>query len=546
MAADRPSPGLVTRLEIAAVLRKPALLAGIPNERSLNFRMKKQSIMVVEDERIIARDIQATLQRAGYHVPSLAASGEEAVAIASRVKPDLVLMDIVLQGQMDGIMAAGRIRQDFGIPVIYLSSYGDPPILERAKATEPIGYILKPYEEKDLLTTIEMVLHQYQASQERAESALLASEARFRAIFDTCALGIALVNREGRFLETNGALREILGCESAEMVRKTITDFAHPGDQEEESSLFKELMDGKRDQYRLQKREFSKAGKVIWVQLTASVFPGSGSSESRRFAVRMTEDITEQKHLEEQFLRAQRMECIGMLASGLAHNLGNVLVPVTAGVGLLQPLLTEPSGSQTLAVMDGSLRRAVGIVRQLLTLGRGEDGQMVPMLPRDLLEEIGRFVRELFPKSIQTRIRVPAEPQAIMGDANALHQALLNLCANARDAMPQQGSLVMSIENTAVDAAKARLHPGIKAGPFVVFSVKDTGSGMSEDVIERIFDPFFTTKPTGQGTGLGLSTTLGIIKRHKGFIEVESQPGKGTEFRLYIPALETVVPSAAG
>jgi len=504
--------------------------------------MKKQSIMVVEDERIIARDLQATLQRAGYDVPGLAASGEEAVAAAAKLKPDLVLMDVVLQGQMDGITAAGQIHQRLGIPVIYLSSYGDPPILERAKATEPIAYVLKPYEEQDLLTTIEVVLHQYQTSRGRAEATLLASEARFRAIFETSPLGITLVNRKGQFVETNAAWREMLGYAGADLRELTIAECAHPEDRAAECQLFQELMRGQRDRYRLQKRARCQSGKVIWVRVTASTFPTAGQADGHRFAVRMVEDITEQKQLEEQFLRAQRMECIGVLASGLAHNLGNVLSPLTTGVALLQPALTDASACQTLAIVDASLQRAVGIVRQLQALGRGGNGKMAPLQPGALLEEIARFVRELFPQSIQTRTTVPAGLRTITGDANELHQVLLNLCTNARDAMPDHGSLYLSAANAEVDAATASRHPGSKPGPFVVLSVRDTGSGMTPEVMEKIFDPFFTTKPAGRGTGLGLSTVFGIIKRHGGFLEVQSQPNTGTEFRVYLPATDPAEP----
>jgi PAS domain S-box-containing protein len=497
--------------------------------------MKKQSIMVVEDERIIARDLQATLQRAGYDVPSLAASGEEAVATATRLKPDLVLMDIVLQGQMDGIMAAAQIRH-LGIPVIYLSSYGDQPIVDRAKATEPIGYVLKPYEERDLLTTIQVVLHKFRTSRDRAEAELLASEARFRAIFETSPVGIALINCDGRFVEVNRAFEQATGYEGAALGAMSILDRSHPEDRASEQRMFEELMAGKRDRYQMEKREFTREGKCVWLRISANRFPGGHDANSGRFAVRMAEDITLQKLLHDQLLRAQRMECIGTLSSGIVHNLGNVLVPVGAGIGMLHGMVTDEAALNLISTMEQSVHRATGIIRQLLSFGRGDDGQMVKLAPDVLLDEVGRFVRDLFAKTIQITLVVDPAIRAIHGDSNELHQALLNLCTNSRDAMGDSGKLWISARNVMVSPEKAKMYPEVTAGLFVAISVRDNGPGMSSDVAERIFDPFFTTKPAGKGTGLGLSTTLGIIKRHKGFIEVDSEPGKGTEIRLLIPA----------
>lgn len=502
--------------------------------------MKALTILIVEDEKIVARDLQATLERAGYHVPVLVASGEEAILQAERLRPDLVLMDIVLQGQMDGITAASRIRQQFGIPVIYLSSYGDQAMLERAKSTEPIGYVLKPYEEKDLLTNLEVALHQFQASRQREEKALLASEARFRVIFSASPLGIGLMNRQGRCVDSNPALQRMLGYGPKELRELSLSDYTHPENRAAEARLFEELIGGQSQSYEFEKRIIRKDGEISWLRVHACHFPHAAAEGAEAsFTLHMVEDISDAKVMEEQLLRAQRMEVIGTFTSGLAHNLNNILTPVTVGLDLLRPVCAEEPARSTLDTMETSLYRGSAIVRQLLGFGRGIEEHKVVFEPGQLLGEVHALVRELFPKTVLTEVRVPAGLWTLEGDSNQLHQALLNLCANARDAMPNGGRLCLGAENASVDERLARLHPGVQPGPYVVLAVSDTGLGISPEIMGKLFSPFFTTKPFGKGTGLGLSTTLGIVKRHKGFIDLESQVGKGTQFRLYLPALTT-------
>lgn len=508
--------------------------------------MTESKILIVEDERIVARDLRTTLQHAGYQVVGTAASGEEAILIAEGSKPDLVLMDIVLQGEMDGISAAGRIRNVLGIPTIYLSSYGDQSILERAKTTEPIGYVFKPYEEKDLLTTIQVALYQYQTNRHRAETALLSSESRFRSIFETAPCGIALVNREGRILETNPAWKSMFGYADNEMHNKTVYELVHAENRGLEGRQFTDVFENRRERYQAVIRGVRKDGAVIWMRASASRFQKPEEEIESQYALCMAEDITEEKNVQEQFLRAQRMESIGTLASGLAHNLNNLLCPAVLGLSMIRPTLKEDSMIKVVNTMESSMHRAVGIIRQLLHFGKGVQGRPEVMKADGILEEAVQLVRGFFPRSIKVNTCISSDIWNIRVDANQLHQALLNLCTNAKDAMPNGGELTVSAENVRVGIAQARLHPGVKAGPFVVMSVADTGIGMTREVMDRIFQPFYTTKPAGIGTGLGLVSTLNIVKQHGGFIETQSEPNKGTVFRIFLPAFvktESVVVS---
>jgi nitrogen-specific signal transduction histidine kinase/CheY-like chemotaxis protein len=247
-------------------------------------------------------------------------------------------------------------------------------------------------------------------------------------------------------------------------------------------------------------------------------------------------DITERKKLEAQLYRAQRLESIGQLASGIAHDLNNILAPLVMVAPLLRMEIKAPETLRLVDILEANTKRGVEVVKQILTFSRGlKAGKgLVPLRP--LLKEVINVLDETFPKSIALRSSIPEDLWMVEGDATQLHQVLMNLSVNARDAMPDGGTLTLAAENMVVDELYASMSPGAKPGPYVVWLVADTGTGIPPEDLDRIFDPFFTTKEPGKGTGLGLSTALGIVRNHGGFLKVESKPGKGTQFRVYLPA----------
>jgi len=255
-------------------------------------------------------------------------------------------------------------------------------------------------------------------------------------------------------------------------------------------------------------------------------------------------DITHSKKLEAQFLRTQRLESIGVLAGGIAHDLNNVLAPILMSGHLLEMNSDSPERGKWISSILTSTQRAANLVRQILTFARGTDGRRAPMQPQHLLEELRKILNETLPKSIRLRINDAPDARTIVADATQLHQVLMNLCINARDAMPNGGELTVAVANVELDEHDATTNGKVSPGPYVVFSVTDTGSGMTPEICERIFDPFFTTKEIGKGTGLGLSTALGIVKSHGGFINLDSKPGQGSCFKVYLPAQTTVQPGA--
>jgi PAS domain S-box-containing protein len=249
-------------------------------------------------------------------------------------------------------------------------------------------------------------------------------------------------------------------------------------------------------------------------------------------------DITEKKQLEAQFLRAQRLESLGTLASGIAHDFNNILTPILAVAQLLPlkfPNLDENS-QQLLRILEDNTKRGADLVKQILSFSRGVEGSRTVVQIRHLVSDVARVAQRTFPKSIETQTDVARDLWTVFADATQLHQVVMNLVVNARDAMPDGGILNISAENLWIDENYARMYVDAKVGPYVVMTIADTGTGIPPEIIDRIFDPFFTTKEVGKGTGLGLSTVMGIIKSHSGFVNMYSEVGKGSRFKVYLPS----------
>jgi len=243
--------------------------------------------------------------------------------------------------------------------------------------------------------------------------------------------------------------------------------------------------------------------------------------------------------------RAQRLETIGMLASGIAHDLNNVLSPIILSAPLLREHATDPDHLRLIASLEKSAERGVELVRQILSFAHGAGSVQQRLQLRELLVEAHSMAAETFPKSICVVDEIPDNLWPVLADPTQIHQILLNLCVNARDAMPRGGTLTLGAENCLLDEVTARRVEGGKPGAWVVLQVEDTGSGIAPEVLTQIWEPFFTTKGAGKGTGLGLSTVRGVVANHKGFVSVKTQPGSGTTFRVYLPAADEMAATGA-
>ncbi len=278
----------------------------------------------------------------------------------------------------------------------------------------------------------------------------------------------------------------------------------------------------------------SKTGSQIAGDVRVSLV--NSSPNMPKFFLVLVTDITEKKQMEAKFMRAQRMESIGTLAGGVAHDLNNIFSPILLSLPLLRYPLDPADLNETLNLVESSAKRGALIVKQLLTYARGRSGKKINMQLAHLVKDMDNIIRETFPRNITVDFQRIQELWIVQGDPTQIHQILLNLCVNARDAMPQGGTLRVEMENRLLDEDFARGNPESKAGPYVCIRVSDTGTGILPEHIDKIFDPFFTTKEIGKGTGLGLATVLGIVKTHGGFIKVNSTVGQGTTLEVFLPA----------
>jgi two-component system cell cycle sensor histidine kinase/response regulator CckA len=360
------------------------------------------------------------------------------------------------------------------------------------------------------------------------------NEDRFRLLVDSNVQGVIFWGRDGRITGANDAFLRLVHHTRADLeesrinwVALTPQEYAHL----DQRALAQIAATGTCEPY--EKEYVLKDGTRVSILLGAAAF-----KDDPEEGVCFILDLTERKKLEQQFLRAQRMESIGTLAGGIAHDLNNILAPIMMSIDILKLTATDSHAKAILETIAVSSRRGADIVRQVLSFARGMEGERMVVQPSHLLKDMETIIKDTFPKNIHLALSLPDGSCGILGDPTQLHQILLNLCVNARDAMPDGGSLTIAVENSVLDEQYASMHFEAMAGRYVAISVTDSGQGMPPTVIEKIFDPFFTTKELGKGTGLGLSTVRAIVKSHGGFINVYSEPGRGTTFKIYLPAMD--------
>src|SRR5262245_43762031 len=373
----------------------------------------------------------------------------------------------------------------------------------------------------------------------RIAASLRLSEARLAGILDSAMDAIVTVDESQRIVLFNAAAEKMFRCSAEEALGQSLDRFI--------PDRFREAH---RDHIRVfgetnvTQRTMGKLRSLFGLRSDGEEFPIEASisqidADGHKLFTAIIRDVTEKKRLESQFLRAQRMESIGTLAGGIAHDLNNVLSPILTAIELLQMRFTDESGQRLLSILHTNAMRGSEMVKQVLSFARGIEGEHIPLQASHLIKEIVKILADTMPKSIDITFSIETELWAVSGDATQLHQVLMNLCVNARDAMPDGGKLRIEAENVEIDEHYARMNVEAKPGKYVSIGVIDTGLGIPEQNLTKIFDPFFTTKEHGHGTGLGLSTVAGIVRSHGGFVNVYSEIGRGARFRVYLPAIES-------
>jgi len=502
--------------------------------------MNRPRILIVEDEAIVAMDLKLQLLDLGYAAAGLASTGEEAIALAESLQPDLVLMDISLGSGMDGIEAANLVQAK-GIPVVFLTAFADEATLARAKETGPYGYLLKPFEERTLHSTIEMALYRH-----RMEKELKVSETRMRAIIENALELVVILDPTGVLTYSSPSGAKILGYRIGEKLGTPAIELNHPHDRGIFFTVMKGLLQAPGKSHAMEIRVLHKDGsyRLMEGKLHSAVdVPGVLGIvvNARDITERRLVEI-ERQTMESKVQQAQKLESLGVLAGGIAHDFNNLLMGIMghAGLALLDVSADHPL-HRRLHQIEVAATRAAELTNQLLAYsGRGKF-QIQPLSLSRLVDEMENLLETVISKKAVLEHRFAPDLPLIDGDPTQIRQVIMNLITNASDALSERtGKIAISagvIETGALTPCLAGTPPD---GPSVFLEVTDTGSGMTPETLLRIFDPFFTTKFTGRG--LGLAAVLGIMRGHHGAIQVISQPGQGTTFRLLFPCSEQTTP----
>jgi two-component system, cell cycle sensor histidine kinase and response regulator CckA len=450
---------------------------------------------------------------------------------------DLILADFSL-ASFNGLEALSlAVKSAPETPFIFLSgTLGEDCAIEAVRSGAH-DYVLKD-RMKRLLTVIPRALQEAEERRRRRQA-----ESRVRELAEMvnqAREAIIITDLQGRIISWNAGAEHLFGWKSDEVLGKASAeifsdDMHQPFSSSREETATKGAWSGEMHLH-------ARSGNAVIVESRQTLIRDEAGAP--RAYLSINSDITDRKRLEEQFLRAQRMENIGLLAAGIAHDLNNVLAPMLMAAPMLREWVAEPAGLRMIDLLEKSAERGSGLVRQILAFAQGVSSEHRLVQAKTVLREIVAVVAGTFPKIINLEENIPGELWPMKASPIQLHQVLLNLCVNARDAMPEGGTLRLQAQNCLLDPDSALTIPGGFAGAFVVLHVEDTGTGIAPAVLERMWEPFYTTKESDKGTGLGLSTVRGIVKSHGGFMEVRTELGRGTAFRAYFPAAENAGPSA--
>jgi PAS domain S-box-containing protein len=495
--------------------------------------MSTVKILVVEDEAIVAHDLKNSVESLGYEVPAIVASGEEAVQKALELSPDLVLMDIMLNGEMDGIEAAGRIRQKIDLPVIYLTAYADEDTLGRAKATTPFGYIIKPFDERGLQVGIEVALYKHKMDME-----LKRSKEWLATVLQSIGDAVIATDHDGRVTFMNPVAEDLTGWRREEAAGQDL------------SKVFNIINEETRAIVKNPVAKVLKTGLIVGLAnhtilisrnaveryINDSAAPVKDEKGNISGVVLVFRDVTAKKQIEQELLQARKLESLGILAGGIAHDFNNILTGILGNITLTKMYIEKDSKVHaTIEAAEKASMRAKDLTQQLLTFAKGGEPIKSTVSIKKIIDASASFA--LRGSNVKYEHSAPDNLPSIQADASQISQVISNLIINADQAMPCGGTIKITTEAVKADNDAV---PSIKLGQYIKITLSDTGHGIPDKYLAKIFDPYFTTKDSGNG--LGLATVFSIVKKHEGYIFVESDPPKGTTFVVYLPASAKPLP----
>ncbi|KAM3094250.1 response regulator [Phormidesmis sp. 146-35] len=485
-------------------------------------------VLLVEDNPADVRLLLEILKESSNRfVVTQVARLDEAINHLTIASFDVILLDLTLPDSL-GLETFLKLHQRVSaIPIVVLTGLDDETLTLKAMQEGAQDYLVKGKVTGDLLArSLRYAIERQRAEQKIREQA---------ALLEITTDAMLVRDLQHKIVFWNKGAERLFGWKAEEAIGQNVNQLMY----RKASSQLKEAVNTvlEKGEWIGELNKITKSGQEVIVESRWTLV--RDDAKRPKSILTVDTDITEKKQLEAQFFRAQRLESIGTLASGIAHDLNNILTPILAASQLLPLKLKnlDDRSQLLLQLLETNAKRGADLVKQVLSFTRGVEGRRMVLQTRHLIGEIERTIQETFPKSITVCTHIPKDLWTVSGDSTQLHQVLMNLCVNARDAMLSGGLLTISAQNQWLTENDARLNFEAQVGPYIVISVADTGMGIPESNLERIFEPFFTTKELGKGTGLGLSTVVGIVKSHGGFVTVSSQEGKGTEFKVFLPAV---------
>ena len=488
-------------------------------------------ILLIEDNPADAELITYELKRAAVeHESHCVATKKEFLAELRKSPPDAIISDFSMPqfNALDALHALKAHRVD--VPFILVTGSQSEEVAVECIKEGADDYILKS-SLKRLPTALLSTVQRKRAEREREEAEVRVREQA--ALLSKARDAIMVMDTNGGITFWNAGAERIYGWSTEEVVQgMNAARFWKVDEQKHQDALRQTIQ---REEWHGELTQVTKDGRTIFVESRWSLIRDHENKPKSILIINT--DISEKKKLEAQFFRAQRMESIGTLAGGIAHDLNNVLTPILVSLKLLREMKGE-TPPEIMDTLEASAHRGASIVQQVLSFARGVEGEKAVLQVKHPLNEVLKIAKDVFPRTIEIRSHFDPDLWPVNGDATQLHQVFMNLVVNARDAMPNGGRLQIEARNTEIDENYARMQPDAQPGSYVMVAVSDTGTGIAPGVLPKIFEPFFTTKEIGKGTGLGLSTAAGIVRSHGGFVAVYSELGQGSSFKVYLPAAE--------
>jgi len=494
----------------------------------------RPTILIVDDHAANRETLMALLDDGTCELLE-AETGVEALRVATERLPDLILLDVMMPG-MDGFDVCRRLRAEAStaeVPVILVTALDDHASRLTGIEAGADDFISKPFNGAELRARVRTItrLNRYARLHREREKVELADR-RIReqaALLDLDPDAIIVLDDQQHVQFWNRGAEDLYGWPSAEAVGRPLSALTTttPADALEAAAQEARHAGQWRGELTMRPRE----GAALIVE---SRWTHLGDTPPRTLIV--NRDITEKKEHETRWLRAQRLDSLGELASGIVHDLNNVLSPILMAAELLRSDPHDPEAPRWAEMIQSDAQRCAAMVKQILSFVRGSDVGRTPVQLRHLIADLHRMITQTFPAAVECQVITDPDLWPVSADVTQLYQVLLNLAVNARDAMPDGGRLRIEATNTTIDSAHTQINSEASPGPHVVITVADDGTGIPPEIVERIFDPFFTTKAEGAGTGLGLATVLQVVRAHGGFIDLRSSPGEGTQFTVYLPA----------